>query len=126
MATFGERLRSLRQEKEYSIRKLAELLNFGKTTIANWEKDNRFPDRETILKLANFFNVTTDYLLGRTDDSNSKIFKSTIDGHKYEMEIDKSYPYDLDPNEVEDLLKNLESVGFDVNKLIEKIKKTGN
>lgn len=89
MATFGERLRILRQQKELSIRKLADDLKYGKTTIANWENDNRFPDRETLIKLADFFNVTVDYLLGRTDNPNSFIQTMKYNNHDYEFELDK-------------------------------------
>lgn len=68
MATFGERLRFLRNKKSYSMAEFAKLMNAGKTTISNWENNNRFPDRDTLIKLANFFDVTLDFLLGRTDD----------------------------------------------------------
>src|SRR5690606_24438351 len=47
--------------------KLGEIFNVRKGTVSNWENGNRFPDENTIIKLADFFNVSIDYLLGRTD-----------------------------------------------------------
>lgn len=54
---------------------LAKIFNVSKQTISNWESGKRKPDTDTIFKLANFFGVTTDYLLGNdvatneTDDT---------------------------------------------------------
>ena len=66
--SFGERLAQLRNQKELSQYKLAELLGFSRGQVANYEQGTRQPDFDTLKKLAAFFNVTTDYLLGRTDD----------------------------------------------------------
>lgn len=65
---FGERLARLRTNKGLSQYKLAELLGFSRGQIANYEHGTREPDHETLRRLADFFGVTTDYLLGRTDD----------------------------------------------------------
>lgn len=67
MSVFGKRLKELRVEKELTQEKLGEIFNVRKGTVSNWENGNRFPDENTIIKLADFFNVSIDYLLGRTD-----------------------------------------------------------
>lgn len=68
MAAFGERLKKLRKERKLTQTQLAEKLNAGKSTVAMWETCDREPDFEMLKKIADFFNVNTDYLLGRTDN----------------------------------------------------------
>lgn len=63
-----DRLRSLRKIKGLSQTEAAKKLGFARTTYSNYEAGNREPDNETLQKIADFFEVSTDYLLGRTDD----------------------------------------------------------
>jgi transcriptional regulator with XRE-family HTH domain len=63
----GIRIKSLRKEKKYSQLELAKLLNVSQSTIAYYEKEQKQPSHDTLTKLADIFNVTVDYLLGRTD-----------------------------------------------------------
>lgn len=64
---FSSRLKELREEKGMSQRELARALRFASSTLAMWESDARMPDAATLDKLSNYFGVTVDYLLGRTD-----------------------------------------------------------
>lgn len=64
MITFGKKLRDLRQQKNLSQRNLSKIIGVGYTTIANWEVDRNLPNNATILKIANYFNVSVDYLIG--------------------------------------------------------------
>ena len=64
------RLRFLRTEKGESLEKIARYLNVTIQTISNYENEKRDMTPETILKLAEYFNVSTDYLLGKTDIRN--------------------------------------------------------
>jgi HTH-type transcriptional regulator, competence development regulator len=66
----GDRLRRLRLEKKLTQEELGKKINVTKVSISGYENGNRTPDTETLQKLADFFNVTTDYLLGRTDNPN--------------------------------------------------------
>ncbi|HAG07908.1 MAG: Helix-turn-helix domain protein [Clostridia bacterium 62_21] len=66
--TLGERLAALRREKGISQAELARLLNLGQSTIAMYERDRRTPDPLTLRRLADFFGVSVDYLLGRTPE----------------------------------------------------------
>ncbi|AKS37384.1 transcriptional regulator [Anoxybacillus gonensis] len=66
----GDRLKRLRLEKKLTQEELGKKINVTKVSISGYENGNRTPDTETLQKLADFFNVTTDYLLGRTDDPN--------------------------------------------------------
>ena len=49
-------------------KEMAEILGISRQAYANYEIGNREPDFDTLNKIANYFNVSTDYLLGRTDD----------------------------------------------------------
>lgn len=69
---FNERLRELRSKKNYSQAALAKELFVSQQTIGNWESGKREPNFETAQKIADFFNVSTDYLLGRTDSHREK------------------------------------------------------
>jgi len=64
---FGKRLSALRKQKGLSQYELADRLGYSRGQIANYEQGKREPDYETLRKIADFFDVTTDYLLGRTD-----------------------------------------------------------
>lgn len=67
MSSFSARLSQLRNERSLSQKELAEHLGLGRTTIANYEQDTRFPNPKVLCNIADFFNVSIDYLLGRTD-----------------------------------------------------------
>lgn len=67
MREIGETLESLRKEKELGQKQLAALLNLSVGTVSNYENGVHSPDLLTLCRLAEFFGVTTDYLLGRTD-----------------------------------------------------------
>ena len=64
--TTGRILTELRKEKEIGQKELAVYLNVSVGTVSNYENDVHSPDLSTLCKLADFFGVTTDYLLGRT------------------------------------------------------------
>lgn len=68
---FGVRLRELRKERGLTQAELAKLLSIGESTISFYESGKRQPDYETLIRLADFFNVSVDYLIGRTDDKNN-------------------------------------------------------
>lgn len=65
--SIGARIRDLRQAREKTQDELGKVLGVGNSTISLYESDSRRPDVDTLLRLAKFFRVSTDYLLGRTD-----------------------------------------------------------
>lgn len=67
MATFAERLRSLRQEKGWSQQQLADELKLSKSSVNMYERGEREPGFETMESIADLFNVDMNYLYGRTD-----------------------------------------------------------
>ena len=72
------RLRELRIEMELTQQDIADALKIHYSTYGKYELEQRNPAPEMLLKLADFFNVTTDYLLGR---SNVRQFKEVITSH---------------------------------------------
>jgi len=68
MAVFAQRLKSLREELGYLQKELAAKLDISRSTLGSWESGNRVPELGTAQILADFFNVSVDYLLGRTDN----------------------------------------------------------
>lgn len=62
------RIRELRENSGMKQIDLAVFINVSQGTLSNWERGVHDPDNETITRLADYFNVTTDYILGRTDD----------------------------------------------------------
>lgn len=63
---FGERLRILREERELTQQQVAEAVNSTQQKISNYENETVEPDCGTLVKLADFFATTVDYILGRT------------------------------------------------------------
>jgi transcriptional regulator with XRE-family HTH domain len=63
----GSRLRELRKSKGLSRRELAELLQIGEANIQRYESEESDSTSENVTKIARFFNVSTDYLLGLAD-----------------------------------------------------------
>lgn len=68
---FGERLKELRKKNRYTQVTLAEKLGVSKGTVAMWETGKRKPDFETLCSLSEFFDVSTDYILGQSDNDSS-------------------------------------------------------
>lgn len=63
----GRRIRELRREAEMSQKDLAEKTGIKQNTVAQYENGIAKPSLEVLVKMANVFQVTTDYLLGVTD-----------------------------------------------------------
>ena len=68
MKTFAERLLELRSERNISQAKLAKELGVSFSVVCYWETDRSEPTAPNIVKIADYFNVSADYLLGRTDE----------------------------------------------------------
>ena len=71
---FAERLKSLRKEQNLTQQKIAEKLNISRGSYAQWEAQRTQPSSKSLETLANFFDVSTDYLLGNTDIKNQNQF----------------------------------------------------
>lgn len=65
MSIFSERLKELRKKRGYTQSELADILNIKRATIAKWETGMTEPRIESLIKLADFFGVSLDWLFGR-------------------------------------------------------------
>ena len=63
----GERIKNLRMNKSLSQVDLAKCLCVTKQSVSNWENENIMPSIEMLIKIANYFSVSTDYLLGLSE-----------------------------------------------------------
>ena len=64
---FAERFYELRKEKNLSRAEIGTILNVSTRLISYWENDERQCDFDMLIKIANCFSVSIDYLLGKTD-----------------------------------------------------------
>lgn len=69
MNLFPERLTLLRTDRQLRQRELARSLHVSTSAISNYEQKLRYPDIDMLIRIADYFEVTTDYLLGRTEQN---------------------------------------------------------
>jgi len=101
---FKDRLKELRLEKEMRQEDLAKKIGVSRHTITGYEIGKREPDLDKIIKLANFFDVSIDYLLGNT---NIRELNKNVD---FIAVIDKAKKEKVTVNDIDniiELLKNL-------------------
>lgn len=67
MAVFGELMAELRQDRGLTQKELGKILSVSTGTISNYENGVHYPDLEKLVQLADYFQVSTDYLLGRRE-----------------------------------------------------------
>lgn len=63
------RIKDLRIKSGYSQKQIAEMLFVNQTAVSQWERGVTTPTKDTLLKLADIFNVSIDYLLGRSSNT---------------------------------------------------------
>lgn len=79
---FAERLKELREKYDLSQSELGKTLNVTPQSISNYETGKRMPEISELIKLADYFGVSIDYLVGRTaiiTEENEKIYYSVIE-----------------------------------------------
>jgi len=129
---FKDRLRFLRENKKITQKELAKLINVAESTVSMYERGEREPSFEIAVRLANLFNVSIDYLLGRTDDptppqqTSSPQFNipswathKDIRDFKKMLEEDAPVMFDgvpLDEEDREKVLKVMEAIFWDAKK----------
>ena len=103
---FQERLKTLRLEAKLTQKELAEKLEIGQNTYSYWEKGIRKPVGENLNKLANFYNVSTDYLLGNSNIKDQKQFDEDLEKS---LDTFKSFDgkpmYDEDREKIREFLR---------------------
>lgn len=103
-----QRLKELRKETGLTQKEIANQIHVGQNSYSNWENGNRKPTAEITSKLAEFFNVSIDYLLGKTDIKNN----SDIDEEALEQSLKKSIGFNGKPPTDEEI-QNMKSALID-------------
>lgn len=109
---FHERLKRLRKERNLTQQDMADFLGITRQGYAKYENGQAETDLETLKKLANFFNVTTDYLIGNVDnepDIDSMTDKE-IDEEIKEIMKDLNVWYKDEPEDKKEKLKMLRKI----------------
>ncbi len=75
----NENIKKLRLAHGYNQIAFGNLLGVTKQCVSNWENDNVLPSIEMLVKMADLFSVSTDYLLGRTEDATIDVSVLTIE-----------------------------------------------
>ena len=115
--TFGENLKRLRQRKNISQDELARKLNIKQYVISSWEIGRSEPNREQIKFLSTYFNVPTDYLLG-------KDVIMVKDEKEFEI-VANHFKQDINDDVINEIVKLLEELSEkDKNKIAKIIKDT--
>lgn len=65
-----ENLKKIREKRNINQLKLAMDIGITQESVSKYETDNAFPSKDILIKLANYFNCSIDYLLDRTDNPN--------------------------------------------------------
>lgn len=76
-AAFAKRLSELRREKGITQLRLADDLNYSDKAVSKWERAESVPDAYTLLKLAEYFGVSLDYLLGGEENTKELVPQTT-------------------------------------------------
>lgn len=83
-------LKVLRKENNLSLKELGIILGIAESTVSLYENEKREPDNKMLLKIANYFNVSVDYLLGRTEDRQNRPVYNVLSSKKEENELSLS------------------------------------
>lgn len=99
MNEFAKIMRKIRREKDITQEELAEMLNYKKSTICNWERGKRMPRVDDLKRLSVIFNVTVDYLVGKSEEKKGRLVtveelktfipEDVVRKHKLEILVDE-------------------------------------
>lgn len=87
MIGFSETLKELMAKRNMSQPELADILGVSRVSISKYQNGKAFPDYAALVKIAEVFNVTTDYLLGRKD-AEKHFFDKTVDLGEEQLMMD--------------------------------------
>lgn len=115
--TLGERIRQQRKVKQMTQQDLADILKLAKSTVSQYESNTNRPDPETLVRIADALDVSTDYLLGRVN------LPASTQGHDIspaeaeflkwvEENLEESFFYDFDSSAEENKASLMEALRF--------------
>lgn len=121
MESLGYILKKLREDRGLQQKELADILNVHRGSISNWETDKRIPDKDTLIKIADYFNVSIDYLFGRAENTNVEVVEIKYAGEPYKIELKKGTKKELSQEDIQKMIDKLEAAGIDMETFIEKL-----
>ena len=86
MKIFGDRIRALRESMNFSQVKFAETFGIGQSSVVRYEKGEASPSLELLVRIADYYDVSLDYVLGRTDSPQGRL---------YDCKPKNGYPSDM-------------------------------
>ena len=114
---FSDVLKILRDGKGITQTQLAHDLNIKRATISNYENGNREPDIQTLIKIADYFDVSMDTLIDRRR-SNFDHLRALSREYNYPIEIEGGRQHKYDPNSIEKLLLATGALGPYIHKAL--------
>lgn len=102
-----QRLKALRKSKQLTQEQLGQEINVTKVSVSGYENGNRTPDTATLQRIADFFAVSVDYLLGRTDKPTSILTPASSQENLFFLDEEN-----ITPEEAEELKKHLEFLRY--------------
>jgi len=91
MLKIGEKIKTLRKEQDITQEKLAAYLNISYQAISKWENGTALPDVTLIPRIANFFQITADELLGMKDREETEELKALLEIHNENLRYGRTY-----------------------------------
>lgn len=111
---FENRLTELRESKKLNMKQTAQLLGIPYTTYVGYEKNEREPNSEVLILLADFFNCSVDYLIGRSDD---KIDETVLDKvNSIDNDLIEKYGNIYEAQKAQNI-RNLKNVDNDIRRI---------
>ncbi|MET3617183.1 transcriptional regulator with XRE-family HTH domain [Peptoniphilus olsenii] len=109
--SFGTNIRNLRIKNKLTQKELADKLNLSRPTIGRYETDERFPDKDVIIKLADIFNISLDTLFDRNFKDKLIQEEEIIYQHDLINKIIKKYNIPKEYLKDEDFIKDIADFG---------------
>lgn len=92
MTTFGQQIKQLREESHLNQEQLAEQFSVKRSTISKWEGDKAVPGIAVVIKIANYFKVSIDFLLVNEDNSLEGPFTKILrENHDLMSAVEKQF-----------------------------------
>lgn len=106
MKIVAERIRALRKSLKLSQARLGQILGVRQASLNRYEQDQCSPSYETLLRYADYFDVSLDYIFGRTDQPEGKLYERKIKFSESDPELERFVEMCFDPESpISDRLK---------------------
>ncbi len=102
---FAQRIKDLRKQHNLTQKQLADILFVDQTAISGWENGKTKPDFSKQQLLADYFDISIDYLLGRTNDTKPQSLDEQLDGVEFALFGEMKDMTDAQKKEILDFVK---------------------